>query len=352
MPSATASIAGRSVVADIAGERVAREEYALLRHPRLAGIILFSRNYRDPGQLTTLCNEIRDIAGRHVIIAVDQEGGRVQRFREGFTILPPMAAFGRLHDHDPDAALSLAREAAMVMALELRLHGVDLSFAPVADLDYGICEVIGNRAFHRNPLVVSGLCNAWHEGMRDAGMCSVAKHFPGHGAVGGDSHLETPLDDRELVLLEKADLLPFESLIENGLEAVMTAHVHYPCIAPDVPTFSSIWIQHILRGRLGFEGVVFSDDLTMAGAASAGTPVQRADAALAAGCDVILVCNDRDAAREVLDGCGDPVGARGIASLAGSRIDDTREQLAARAARVGPLLADLVRRQSVGLGRS
>lgn len=327
------------VITDLGGTTVTREERDLLRHRNLGGVILFSRNYTEPRQLGDLCDEIRDTAGRRLLIAVDQEGGRVQRFTEGFSTLPPMAEFGRLYDTDQGRALECAREAALTMALELRTRGVDLSFAPVADLDRGVSAVIGNRAFHREPEAVAALCAAWRQGMAEAGMSAVAKHFPGHGAVAADSHLDTPVDDRPLEEIEAEDLVPFTRLAEAGLEGVMTAHVVYRRAGGEVATFSKFWIREVLRGRLGFDGVVFSDDLSMAGAGGAGKPAERARAAVEAGCDALVVCNDRDAALEILDDAGAP--ERLLEPLLGRDIAPALPALEGRVERFATVLREL-----------
>lgn len=334
------------VITDLAGTTVARSEWDMLRHRNLGGVILFSRNYDEPRQLGSLCDEIRDTAGRRLLIAVDQEGGRVQRFKGGFSTLPPMAVFGRLYDTDPGRALECARQAALTMALELRTRGVDLSFAPVADLDRGVSTVVGDRAFHREPRAVAALCTAWRQGMADAGMAAVAKHFPGHGAVAADSHLDTPVDDRPLGEIEAEDLVPFARLVEAGLEGVMTAHVVYREVDAEVATFSRFWIREMLRARLGFDGVVFSDDLSMAGAGSAGGPGERARAALEAGCDALLVCNDRKAAIEVLDHVDGP--ARPLEPLLGRDIAPALPGLEGRVTRFSTTLQDLAADRAQG----
>lgn len=318
------------VVADLSGTGVSPDEHELLRHPALGGIILFTRNYREPGQVADLCAEIREVSGRNLLISVDQEGGRVQRFRDGLTRLPPANVFGMLFDEDPENALALVRDAAFLMAFELRELGVDLSFAPVADIDRGICEVIGTRAFHHEPGTVGRLCAAWRRGMRDAGMAAVAKHFPGHGAVRGDSHLETPLDERDFETIAAEDLVPFESLVAEGLEGIMTAHVRYPGVDPSVPTFSRFWLDTVLRGRMGFDGIVFSDDLTMAGAGDAGGPANRAVAALDAGCDAVLICNDPPGALDALNALDGREPVRSLERLLGAPWDGSSGSVAAR----------------------
>ncbi|GJL80550.1 MAG: beta-hexosaminidase [marine bacterium B5-7] len=295
----------RCIIADLQGHRVASGERAMLIHPRLAGIILFARNYQSESQLRDLCSEIRDITDDDFLITVDQEGGRVQRFREGFSSLPPVAKFGALYQSDPQDARRQARETAFTMAWELKRAGVDLSYAPVADVNHGVSSVIGDRAFHADPEIAAELCQEWIDGMHEAGMAAVIKHFPGHGGVSQDSHLETPTDDRDLTTLSNEDMKPFARLIESGVEAVMTAHVDYRNIDSYLPTYSRFWLKEILRKQLGFTGIIFSDDLTMAGAHRAGGPLERAQAARTAGCDLLLVCNDQPAAIEVLNGLDD-----------------------------------------------
>jgi beta-N-acetylhexosaminidase len=277
---------------DLAGSQLADEERQLLRHPLIGGVILFTRNYVDSEQLIGLTAAIHAERSPPLIIAVDQEGGRVQRFKAGFSALPAARRIGHEFDLDPHAGLELARRLGWLMAAELRAYGVDLSFAPCVDLDYGASEVIGDRALHARSAVVAQLAVAYAHGMRDAGMAATAKHFPGHGAVVADSHLALPVDRRELADLQD-DIAPYRLLIANGLAAVMAAHVVYPAIDTLPASLSVRWIQDILRGDLNFQGAVFSDDLSMAGAASVGDVVTRARLALAAGCDMLPVCNNR-----------------------------------------------------------
>lgn len=286
---------------DLAGTALDAEERELLRHPAVGGVILFARNYESPVQLAALTDEIHAVREPRLLIAVDQEGGRVQRCREGFTRLPPAGALGALHAQDAERARADCEALGWLMAAELRVLGVDFSFAPVLDLDRGLHAVIGDRAFGRSPEQVSDLASAWVRGVRRAGMAAVGKHFPGHGGVGADSHHELPVDPRPLADLLQEDLIPFERLMAQGLEAVMPAHVVYPAVAPEPAGFSPRWLRDILRGRLGFQGVIFSDDLNMAAAAAGGDGPARARAALAAGCDMLLVCNNRALAVEVLD---------------------------------------------------
>ena len=288
------------VMADVAGTTLSDAERRRLLHPSVGGVILFTRNYDSPEQLAALCRDIHALRSPHLLIGVDHEGGRVQRFRAGFTAIPPMRAIGDIWDHHPQRARRLARDAGYTLAAELRAVGIDFSFAPVLDLDYGSSGVIGNRALHRDPRAVADLAHALVLGMQEAGMSAVGKHFPGHGHVAADSHLAVPVDERGLADLEFADLLPFRQMIDLGLAGIMPAHVIYPRVDAQPAGFSHKWLTEILRGEYGFEGVIFSDDLTMEGASVAGGIVERAHAALAAGCDMVLVCNRPDLADELL----------------------------------------------------
>jgi beta-N-acetylhexosaminidase len=285
---------------DLKGTRIEPEEREMLRHPLVGSVILFTRNYADPEQLTALVADIHSVRSPPLIVAVDQEGGRVQRFRSGFSRLPPIRRIGQQFDIDPKSGLELARQLGWLMAAELRAHGVDLSFAPCVDLDYGASEIIGDRAFHSKADIVGQLAVAYMHGMRNAGMAATAKHFPGHGAVVADSHLALPVDRRPIEDMTE-DMAPYRRLISNGLPAVMVAHVLFPSV-DDVPaSVSSRWIRGVLRGDLRFQGAVFSDDLSMAGAAAAGDIVTRAERALAAGCDVLPVCNNPASVVTLLD---------------------------------------------------
>jgi beta-N-acetylhexosaminidase len=289
------------LMVDVQGTELSAEEREMLVHPLVGSVILFTRNYADPQQLAKLVADIHAVRSPALVVGVDHEGGRVQRFREGFSRLPPARRIGHEYDASPAAGLQLAREMGWLMAAELRAHGVDLSFAPCVDLDYGVSEVIGDRAFHARAAVVGELAVAYMHGMRDAGMVATAKHFPGHGAVVADSHHALPVDRRELVDMDQ-DLAPYRLLLANGLAGVMVAHVLYPQV-DSVPASASVrWIRDYLRGELRFQGVVFADDLSMAGAAAIGDIVERAQRALAAGCDVLPVCNHRPSVLALLDG--------------------------------------------------
>jgi len=291
------------VIVDLSGEQpatLAAEDRERLLHPLVGGVIHFARHFESPAQMAALNAEIHALRRPSLLIAVDHEGGRVQRFRDGFTEIPPMRTLGDAWDVDPRAAADEARRLGRLMADELTGHGIDFSFAPVLDLDHGGSTIIGDRAFHRDPVAVAELATALIEGMRAGGMASVGKHFPGHGYVRADSHLEMPVDDRPFAVLEVDDILPFARLIKAGLDAVMPAHVVYPAVDDQPAGYSTVWLQDILRGRLGFDGVIFSDDLGMAGAHGAGDMTARADLALAAGCDMVLVCNDLPAADRLL----------------------------------------------------
>jgi beta-N-acetylhexosaminidase len=285
---------------DLAGTELTDEDRELLRHPAVGGVILFARNFASPAQLAALTAEIHGLREPRLLIGADQEGGRVQRFREGFTRLPPAGRFGALYGRDPHRARAACAAVAWLMAAELLVCGVDFSFAPVLDLDRGVSRVIGDRGLGATVQAVSELGLAWADGVRRAGMAAVGKHFPGHGGVVADSHLELPQDDRDLSDLMAEDLVPFERLIEQGLEAIMPAHVVYGRIDPHPAGFSAFWLKEVLRGRLGFQGTIFSDDLNMAAAGAGGDYVARARAAARAGCDMLLICNNRPAAVELV----------------------------------------------------
>jgi beta-N-acetylhexosaminidase len=308
------------VMLDIAGVALDSAERDLLRHPAVGGVILFTRNYESPEQLARLTGEIHALRHPPLLVAVDHEGGRVQRFVDGFTRLPPMRSVGALLERDPELAEHLARAIGIVLASELRERGVDFSFAPVVDIDFGASSVIGDRAFHDSPQGVARLATQLVRGMSELGMGAVAKHFPGHGFVRGDSHLEVPVDERSLAEIDAADLVPYRALIGQGLAGVMPAHVIYPKVDARPAGFSPVWLQEILRGRLAFDGLVFSDDLSMEGASVAGDVLARGRAALDAGCDIVLVCNDRAAAVKLLEGINaPPLDTQRVARFGGGR---------------------------------
>jgi beta-N-acetylhexosaminidase len=290
------------VMLDIAGTVLTAEDEARLRHPLVGGVILFARNYQSQRQLMELTAGIRALRSPPLLIAVDHEGGRVQRFRQDFTRIPAMRELGRVWDDHPKRARHLAQQAGYVLAAELRACGVDFSFTPVLDIDSGSSSVIGDRSFHGQPQAIVELAHSLLLGLKQGGMPAVGKHFPGHGNVRADSHLEIPVDERNYTDIELCDLIPFRRMIGFGLTAVMPAHVIYPKIDASPAGFSTIWLKNILRGELGFEGCIFSDDLSMEGAAVAGDIVQRAEAALHAGCDMVLVCNQPASADKLLAG--------------------------------------------------
>jgi len=308
------------VMLDVVGTELTEADIARLTHPSTGGVILFARNFTSREQVTELVNAIHDVRNPPLPIAVDQEGGRVQRFREGFTRLPAARSILNYANNDITQATTYARELSWLMASELRTVGVDFSFAPVLDLNYGVSEVIGDRAFGDTPDQVDPIASAWMLGARDAGMISVGKHFPGHGAVVADSHLALPIDERDKETLFKQDIQPFAKLINQGLEGIMPAHVIYSQIDKDLAGFSSFWLQTVLREELGFDGVIFSDDLSMKATDDTGDYPSRANAALNAGCDMVLVCNNPDAAEEViiaLEEYANPIASERCARLLG-----------------------------------
>ena len=314
----------------LAGSDLDQIEREVLRHPCVGGVILFARNYRSREQLRALCDAIHSLRRPPLLIAVDHEGGRVQRFRDGFTALPAAAQYGKLHDRSREAGRRAARAGGWLMAMELRAGGVDFSFAPVLDLGRGLSTAIGDRAFHHEPDVVTALARAFVAGMRDAGISATGKHFPGHGSVAADSHIALPVDGRSYEDVRSSDLVPFERLAASDLAGIMPAHVVFECLDDRPAGYSRRWIGDVLRGALGFQGVVFSDDLDMAAAATGGDHVARARAALEAGCDMVLVCNDWSgaiAAAEELKIDPDPVRTARLARMHG-RGAPTFDQLA------------------------
>jgi beta-N-acetylhexosaminidase len=290
------------VMSDIAGLELTPDDIERLQHPQVGGVILFGRNFAAPLQLIQLAHSIREIRTPHLLIAVDHEGGRVQRFKHGFTTIPPMRELGKLWDRDPAQALAAARGCGFVIGSELQAHGVDFSFAPVLDVDYGESSVIGDRSLHHEPNTIAVLAEALQAGLSAAGMASVGKHFPGHGYVRADSHHEVPVDDRTLTEITQRDLVPFQRMVRSGMGGVMPAHVIYPKVDSKPAGFSTLWLQKILREKLHFDGLIFSDDLSMEGASTAGGVMARANASLNAGCDMVLLCNDPRAQDTMLEG--------------------------------------------------
>ncbi len=286
------------LMVDLEGSVINEIEKELLMRPEVGGIILFSRNFESVEQITTLVDEVHRLRSPRLLVSVDHEGGRVQRFHEGFSRIPAAAIYARVAKDNIDGARQLAEDAGWLMAIELRACGIDFSFAPVLDLAHGLSGVIGDRAFHSKPATVATLAYAFMHGMNKAGMQAVGKHFPGHGGVVEDSHVAMPVDRRDLEELMASDIIPFQYMIENKLAAIMPAHVIYEKVDEKPAGYSSFWINDILRKRLGFQGVVFSDDLSMEAACVAGGFGERAEAALTAGCDMALVCNHLDGAIE------------------------------------------------------
>jgi beta-N-acetylhexosaminidase len=286
---------------DVQGISLNQEDKEILAHPLVGGIILFTRNYHSPKQLAALTKEIKSASKSDILIAVDHEGGRVQRFRESFSAIPAMASLWQQAEQNIDKTRKLARHYGQLMAKEVLNVGIDISFAPVLDVN-GISEVIGDRAFHEQPELVAQIADAFIEGMHQAGMKCTGKHFPGHGSVQEDSHIALPIDKRAQADIFNFDMLPFKQLIaQQKLDAMMPAHIIFPEVDKHAVGFSRIWLQTILRDQLKFDGVIFSDDLTMQGAAYIGGYVERAEAAQDAGCDMLLVCNNREASIEIID---------------------------------------------------
>lgn len=309
------------IMLDLDSEEMSPEEKQMLRHPLVGGVILFTRNFSSVEQISHLVKEIHEIREPHLLVAVDHEGGRVQRFRDGFSSLPAVGHFGEIYKNNAKRAHLLAETAGWLMAAELRAIGVDFSFAPVLDIDYGKSTVIGDRAFHQDSQITTELAHAYTIGMHDAGMSATGKHFPGHGAVTADSHVDIPVDDREYNEIYANDILPFKRMIQHGIAAIMPAHVIYSKVDKLPAGFSEIWLKEILRKRLAFQGVIFSDDLDMKGASVVGDRyVDRAEKALSAGCDMVLVCNNRKGALDVIEnlsGHNDPVSHLRLARMHG-----------------------------------
>ncbi|MCG8380532.1 MAG: beta-N-acetylhexosaminidase [Proteobacteria bacterium] len=286
------------IMCDLRGLQLEDDEREMLMHPHIGGVILFTRNYESPEQLEALTASIHELRQPHLLIAVDHEGGRVQRFREGFSRLPACELIGCLLSED---AKTVAEQAGWLMAAELLATGIDLSFAPVLDVGGKTSQVIGDRAFHTDPEQISLLAKAYIRGMKEAGMTAVGKHFPGHGSVVEDSHVAIPYDRRSFEDIKMHDLIPFERMINNGLSGLMPAHVIYTEIDDKPAGFSAVWLKHILRKQMGYQGTIFSDDLSMAGAGVMGDYPQRAEAALNAGCDMVLACNNQPGAVAILE---------------------------------------------------
>jgi len=292
------------VVLDPAGPALTDDDRKRLAHPAVGAVILFAHNYENPQQLDALTTEIASLRTPQLLLCVDHEGGRVQRFREGFTALPPMRAIGALWDRDREMARDCARAIAYIAAAELAAHGIDFSFAPVLDLDYGSSSVIGDRALHFDPNAVGVLAAELVKGFARGGMRAVGKHFPGHGFAALDSHTEVPRDERDVATIMKMDVAPYRAAIEAGLGGIMPAHVIFPKADGEPAGYSSYWLQDVLRANLGFDGLIFSDDLSMEGASTAGGIPERARAALAAGCDMVLLCQNPEGQERLLESLG------------------------------------------------
>ena len=290
---------------DVQGLSLTPAERDMVRHPEAGGLIFFGRNFQCKSQLSDLVADIREQAP-DILLAVDHEGGRVQRFRNEFVRIPPMRALAKLWTIDTQKAQQVTEDIGWLMATELVMHDIDISFAPVLDLDWSRSEIVGDRAFGKNPEQVISLASSFMRGMHSAGMAATGKHFPGHGWVAADSHLDIPCDERSFEALCADDIKPFKALIDQGLDAIMPAHIIYQQLDDKTAGFSSFWLKNILREQLGFTGVIFSDDLSMQGASTVGGFVERTQAALDAGCDMALVCNNSEGATQVLsylDGC-------------------------------------------------
>lgn len=290
---------------DLQGCEITSQEHQWLSHPAVGGVILFTRNFQTKTQISQLIQSIHEVKSPKLLVAVDQEGGRVQRFREGFTAFPPMRALGEIYDKEPSKGLQLSELLACRLAAELRDIGVDFTFAPILDLDTGKSAVIGDRAFHSDIDAVSALANKFMRGLRQGGMESVGKHFPGHGTVAADSHIECPVDNRYESDLQLSDIIPFKRLVDNGIAGVMSAHVIYHHVDSKPASFSKYWLMHVLREQLGFEGVIFSDDLNMQGAQQVGDIAARLNIALEAGSDMVLLCNSPEDIPTALDHLND-----------------------------------------------
>lgn len=304
MSNASGSTLIGPVMLDIAGQELTAEDRELIAHPLVGGVLLFTRNYRDHEQLKRLCDDILAVKKNRPLLAVDHEGGRVQRFRVGFSRVPAMRTLGKLHEESPAKALEEARRYGALIGEELGGFGFDLPFAPVLDRDCEVSQIIGDRAFAADTETLVALARAFWQGLNAAGLSATGKHFPGHGAVTADSHVELPVDRRQKPALD-ADLLPFQTLMAEGLESIMMAHVRYTAVDPLPASLSSRWIRGLIRREWKYNGAIFCDDLSMGGAAVAGSLEERAQLALEAGCDMIPVCNDRVGALRVIESLRD-----------------------------------------------
>lgn len=329
------------LMADLSGLSLSNEEREFLIQPAVGAVILFDRNFESREQVSALISQIKSLRSPELLVAVDQEGGRVQRFRQGFFELPPLFAIGQLYDSQPEQATRLSFDAGCLMAAELRQVGVDFSFAPVLDLADLHSQVIGDRGFHNDPLIIAELGYHYVNGMNSAGMQATGKHFPGHGGVLTDSHLQLPVDYRDLDMLMSCDLVPYRNLAPL-LGAVMTAHVQYSAIQEELPTYSRFWLKKVLRDHLGFEGLIFSDDLTMKGAEGGVNHAERAERALRAGCDIVLICNEPEAARQTSEHIGRlfaPAPGR-LDAMVGGACDVAPEELETLMSSLLPLVED------------
>lgn len=320
------------VMLDIAGTELTQIDIDRLSHPLVGGVILFTRNYSNVEQLSQLTQHIHALRTPPLLIAVDHEGGRVQRFILGFTKLPAMRELGLIWNQQPELARHLAFQVGYVLAAELNACGIDFSFTPVLDIDHGTSSVIGDRAFHDDPDVVTNLAQCVTQGLKKGGMLAVAKHFPGHGYIQADSHLQACVDDRPLDDIDKIDLVPFRRMVDYGVSGIMVAHVIFPKVDQKPAGFSTVWLQQVLRTELQFDGCIFTDDLSMRGAEVeyCETMLQRAQAALSAGCDMILVCNNTDGVDEVLQALqwDMPVASRSrLARMHAERLTDSMLKL-------------------------
>ena len=341
------------VMLDVVGTELSPADIKRLQHPLVGGVILFARNFESSEQLKTLTASIHAVRQPPLLISVDHEGGRVQRFREGFTKIPAMREFGKIWDAHPKKAKELAEEAGWILAAELRAHGVDFSYTPVLDMDYGESQVIGNRAFHGKAQAIHELAFSLMLGLKRGGMPAVGKHFPGHGYVVADSHVAIPVDEREFDEIAQNDMQPFRQMIDDGIQAIMPAHVIYPKVDEKPAGFSPRWLQKVLRERLGFNGVIFSDDLSMEGAGVAGDVTARALAALNAGCDMVLLCNQPEKADELLANLNWQISGASLSRLArmhGAKSPMSMDQLHENAAFVAAVKrVDLVGKSEADL---